>query len=172
MAGFLLLAFIGVPIAEIALFIEIGQRIGLGPTILTVILTAVAGTVLLRAQGFRVLARARAHLDRGELPVDEVFTGICLLVAGALLLTPGFLTDALGLALFVPWIRARLGRAVLRLLLRRGQARIWIDGEELTPPGRGHPPKGRVIDGEYRIVTGAEDEPPSGAAGNEEDRRR
>jgi UPF0716 protein FxsA len=116
-----------------------------------------------------VLRRAQRHLDRGELPVGEVFTGLCLLVAGALLLTPGFLTDAVGFALFVPPIRDALGRFVLRRLLRRGKASLWINGmpvewPEERAPGNG--PGGTVIDGEY-VEVRPENEPddPSGKVG-------
>ena len=94
MALVLLAAFIAVPVIEIALFIEIGGWIGLWSTIGVVILTAFAGTTLLRLQGLTVLQRVQESAARNEIPVEEVFTGLCLLVAGVLLLTPGFFTDA------------------------------------------------------------------------------
>jgi UPF0716 protein FxsA len=122
----LLLVFIAVPIAEIAIFIQAGEQLGLWPTLVVVILTALLGTALLRYQGLRALDRAQGSMQRGELPVGEVFTGLCLLVAGALLLTPGFLTDAVGLGLFVPSIRGLLAGGVLRGLSKRGT--IWTDG--------------------------------------------
>ena len=91
--GFVLLAaFIGVPLIEIALFIQVGGIIGLWPTIAVVILTAVAGAALLRHQGLGALSRLQETLDRGETPLDPVFDGFCLLAAGMLLLTPGFFT--------------------------------------------------------------------------------
>ena len=101
----LLILFIAVPIAEIAIFIQAGERFGLWPTLGLVILTAILGTTLLRYQGLRALYRVQESLNRGEMPVGEVFTGLCLLIAGALLLTPGFLTDGVGFALFIPGIR-------------------------------------------------------------------
>src|SRR3546814_4014327 len=113
MALFLLLAIIGLPIAEIAVLIQAGGLIGVGPTIGLILLTAILGTVLLRAQGMRTLDRARASLDRGEPPVGELFDGLCLLAAGGLLLLPGFITDTIGLLLFIPPVRRVLGRAVL-----------------------------------------------------------
>ncbi|MEL0111000.1 MAG: FxsA family protein, partial [Rickettsiales bacterium] len=88
----ILFVFIAVPIAEIAVFIEAGEQFGLWPTLGLVILTAVIGTALLRHQGLQTIQRVQLSLERGEMPVGEVFTGLCLLVAGALLLTPGFLT--------------------------------------------------------------------------------
>jgi UPF0716 protein FxsA len=129
------LAFIGVPIAEIVVFIEVGGRIGLGPTILIVMATALAGAALLRQQGLATLNRARHELAEGRLPLAEVFDGLCLLFAGALLLTPGFITDGAGLLLFVPGLRARL-RALL--------------GRHLTAATPGQPQRGGpVIEGEF-----------------------
>ena len=115
LAPFLLLAFILVPLAEIAVLIKVGGVIGLVPTLALIVLTAVVGTWMLRHQGFSVLARAQRQLEQGVMPVSEVFEGLCLLVAGALLLTPGFLTDAAGALLLVPQVRALLYRQVCRL---------------------------------------------------------
>lgn len=108
----LVAAFIGVPLAEIALLVQVGGRIGLGPTLALIVLTAVIGAWMLRHQGFGVLMRAQRQMTEGALPVVEVFEGLCLVIAGALLLTPGFLTDALGAILLVPAVRRRLYRAV------------------------------------------------------------
>lgn len=119
MALVLLTAFIAVPVIEIALFIEIGGWIGLWPTIGVVIMTAFAGTTLLRLQGLAVLQRVQESVARNEIPVEEVFTGLCLLVAGALLLTPGFFTDALGFLMFVPSFREIARMGVWRWLAQR-----------------------------------------------------
>ena len=119
MAIFLLAAFIAVPVIEIILFIEVGGWIGLWPTIAIVVGTAFAGTSLLRIQGLAVLQRAQDSASRNELPVQEVFDGLCLLVAGALLLTPGFFTDALGFALFMPLFRKLAGETIWRWLTAR-----------------------------------------------------
>lgn len=108
----LVAALIGVPLAEIALFIQVGGRIGLGPTLALIVLTAVVGAWLLRHQGIAVLTRAQRQITAGSLPVVEVFEGLCLVIAGALLLTPGFLTDTLGALLLVPAVRQRLYRVV------------------------------------------------------------
>ena len=116
----LLLAFVGVPLAEIALFIEVGEWIGLWPTLATVIGTAIVGTALLRLQGLNALRQLQGSLERGEMPVEHIFTGACLLVAGAFLLTPGFLTDTLGFLLFVPFIRRLIGRLAINRLAKRG----------------------------------------------------
>ena len=116
----LLLVFIGVPIAEIAVFIEAGEQFGFWPTIGMVVLTAVLGTALLRHQGLQTVARVQNSLDRGEVPVDELFAGICLMAAGLLLLIPGFLTDSVGFALLLPGIRNILAGGIVRASSRRG----------------------------------------------------
>lgn len=150
MALFVLAAFIIVPIIEIALFIEIGGRVGLWNTIALIVLTAMLGTWLLRAQGLGTLHRAQQSLARNVFPVAELFDGLCLLVAGVLLLTPGFLTDTLGFLLMVPPLR-RLVRDWLWHMVSRGQgARVWVNGEEVTRPG--DHPDGGTIEGEYRTV--------------------
>lgn len=149
----LLIIFIGVPIAEIALFIQAGELIGLWPTLGAVIATAIVGTALLRAQGLATLARARRQVEEGRVPVSEVFTGVCLLVAGALLLTPGFLTDTIGFLLLVPPLRQLIGAFLARSLLRGPNRRVWVNGEEVAqpPPGSGQP-QGPVVDADYTVV--------------------
>ncbi len=145
----LLAAFIGVPIVEIAVFIEVGGVLGLWPTLGLVVLTAVLGTWQLRAQGLATLMRAREQVERGALPTRELFDGACLLVAGALLLTPGFLTDAAGFLLFFPPVRDILLGVLARHVQTRMQTRVFVDGEDVSTGG----PNGPVIDGEYRDVT-------------------
>ncbi|MEL6752301.1 MAG: FxsA family protein, partial [Pseudomonadota bacterium] len=100
---FLLLA---VPIAEIGVFIAVGQWIGIGWTLLGILLTAILGTILLRRQGLALLGQARQEVDAGRVPAKELADGVMLLAAGILLLTPGFVTDALGFSLFLPPVRA------------------------------------------------------------------
>ena len=138
----ILLALVGVPLIEIALFIRIGDWVGLWPTLSAVPATAAVGAVMLRRQGFGTLLRARAMLARDEVPLREMFDGVCLLVAAALLLTPGFLTDAVGFLLLIPGVRTRVGVAVLARLRARADMRR----------GRG----GVVIDAEYRDDTPAD----------------
>ncbi len=162
MAGLILLAFIGIPIVEIAVFIQVGGAIGVWPTIGLTLLTAIAGTVLLRTQGLATLARAQATLAAGEPPVAEMLDGMCILAAGALLLTPGFVTDAVGLALFVPGVRRLIGRALWRGFERSGRIHVWGGGGPGPGPGpRPPPPDGTVIEGEYREVDGTRDRPGS-----------
>lgn len=144
----ILALFIGVPLIEILLFIEVGGLIGAWPTIGLVVLTAVIGTALLRRQGLATLARAQAEMDAERLPVRELFDGVCLLFGGALLLTPGFLTDALGFALLVPPLRAILGRGVMAALRRSRNVHFSVYGAEGGRRGADGGGGGPVIDGE------------------------
>ncbi len=174
MAILLLAAFIGVPLIEIAVFVQVGGWIGLWPTLALVVVTAVLGTWQLRAQGLATLLRARDQVDRGALPARELFDGACLLVAGALLLTPGFVTDAAGFLLFLPPLRDILRARVARYIQASMETRAFVDGQEVGPggpgggqgggPGRaggGGPGRaggggpGPIIDGEFRDVSDA-----------------
>lgn len=101
----LLIAFIAVPLIEIALFIQVGGAIGLWPTLLIVIVTAVLGTYLVRNQGLQALARVKSSFEQMNDPSEALAHGAMILFSGALLLTPGFFTDAVGFALLVPSIR-------------------------------------------------------------------
>ncbi len=156
MAMFLLAAFIGVPLIEIGVFIPVGDWIGLMPTLALVVLTAVLGTWQLRAQGLATLLRARNQVDRGALPARELFDGACLLVAGALLLTPGFVTDTAGFLLFLPPVREKLRALLARYVQTSMQARSFAGGGTGAGPGGAGRPggaQGPIIDGEFRDVT-------------------
>lgn len=121
----LLLLFLGIPAAEIALFIQIGGEIGLGWTLACILATALAGAALVRHQGLQTLARARSAIAENRMPLGEVISGICILVAGALLLTPGFLTDALGFILLIPVLRTGLAGDVIRRMATHGEFNIY-----------------------------------------------
>lgn len=145
--------FIGIPLIEIYLFIEVGGWIGVWPTIALVIVTAFIGTSLLRQQGLATLARAQAEIREDRLPLREIFNGFCLLVGGVLLLTPGFLTDALGFALLIPPLRTVIGRGLWKLLERSKGVHFSVHGARAssrTGPGQRNRPGGGgpVIDGE------------------------
>jgi len=112
MFPFIAAIFLIVPIVEIYLLIQVGQVIGAGWTVLLVVLTAVIGVALLKRQGLSTLNRAQRKLEANELPAHELLEGMGLLVAGALLLTPGFFTDAVGFFLLFPPTRIWLVRAV------------------------------------------------------------
>ncbi len=102
------------PLAEIACFILVGRRIGLFATLSLVVLSAVAGIVLMRIQGFGVLARLRQAGQDGRAPGKEMLNAAMIMIAGILLLIPGFLTDIVGLALFLPPVRTFLWNRLMR----------------------------------------------------------
>lgn len=108
------LLLIGLPLVEIALFIVVGGWIGVLPTIALVIATTVAGSILLRVQGLGLLQRIRAETEAGRTPGRELVHGAMIVVAALLLLLPGFLTDFLGLLLFVPFLRDLIWSAIGR----------------------------------------------------------
>ncbi len=170
MAILLLIAFIGTPIVEIAVFMQVGEQIGLWPTLAIVIATAMAGTWLLRAQGMATLARAQESLARQEFPLEEVFDGLCLLFAGALLLTPGFVTDSIGLALFIPPVRRLLRRVMSRWLAKSPNAAFFMNSENMSQRGAPPPPPyqnnsgasgGPTIDGEWEEIRPSNDDKPT-----------
>lgn len=114
MGWVLFLAFVSVPVAEIMLFIQIGGWAGLWPTVGAIVVTAAAGAALVRRQGLKTLERVRGALAENRAPVTEAVEGVFLLAAGALLLTPGFMTDAAGFALLIPPLRAALALNLAR----------------------------------------------------------
>jgi len=135
----LLLVFVLVPLVEIYLLIKVGSVLGALPTVLLVVATAVIGVALLRYQGLYTLARVNDAMNRGELPAQPMMEGAVLLVCGALLLTPGLLTDVLGFLGLVPGVRRWLVSNFLK------QALVP------SPRGGGQERRGpTIIDGEYR----------------------
>ena len=154
MALFILILFIAVPVIEIGLFVQVGGMIGLWPTLAVVILTAVLGTALLRHQGLDTLRRVQDSLAQDRLPVAEMFDGLCLLMAGALLLTPGFMTDAFGFLLFVPPFRAAAAQAIGRYVLSHGRVHVHTAtmGPGQGPEPHRRPGGGPVIDGDFEEV--------------------
>lgn len=135
-------ALLAVPLLEIAVFVVIGGQIGLFATLALVVLTAVAGSILLRAQGFGLIERIRTEVKAGRVPARELVHGVMLLLAGALLLTPGFVTDAAGLVLFVPPFRDTVWA-----FLRKRTIVFEADGTAQGPDGAGSGRRdGRTID--------------------------
>ena len=154
----LFVLLVGVPIVEVATFIEVGSRIGLWPTIALVILTALAGTWIIRWQGMGLLATVQRQMQEGRPPVFEAFSGVCLLLAGGLLFTRGFVTDTCGFILFWPPFRrlvyTQVGR---RVDLRTGTHRAGGYGEGPAGPRSG---KGPVIEGDFEELDDPQDMPP------------
>lgn len=132
--------FLIVPILEIYLLLQVGGVIGAGWTIALVVLTAVIGVQLLKMQGFSTLTRARQKMDAGELPAQEMLEGMALVVAGALLLTPGFFTDGVGFFL--------LFQPTRRWLMKGLAARMIVSSQVVHPQDPRHKRKSDdVIEG-------------------------
>ena len=150
----LLLAFIIVPMVEIGLFIQVGGWLGLWPTLGIVLLTAIVGTWLVRAQGALALSDLRGSLSGQGDPTEALANGAMILVAGVLLLTPGFFTDALGLALLTPPFR----RAAFAYLRKRVTVQGFAAGPRgAGPHGRRRPTNGaNTIEGDYVEVDPAD----------------
>ncbi len=135
----LLLIFILVPIFEIYLFLQVGSFLGIWTTVLLVFLTAVIGTTLLRAQGLATLQKVQNTVQQGQVPTFALLEGIIILLGGALLLTPGFFTDAIGFICLIPVLRNSFV--------------CWISKhiKFLQPEQpREYPRKAETLDGEYR----------------------
>ena len=147
----LLLAFLIVPLIEIALFISIGGWIGLGWTLLIVVLTAILGTYLVREQGRLAIHQLRSSFSELRDPTEPLAHGAMILIAGALLLTPGFFTDGVGFLLLVPGFRS----AAYRWLAQRVEVQRFEMGQA---PRRPSDPD--IIDGEF-----TEAEPPKNRQG-------
>lgn len=140
----LLLAFLLVPLIEIALFIQVGGLIGLFPTLGLVVLTAVIGSLMVRSQGANALMRMRRSFETLEDPTTPLADGAMILFAGALLLTPGFFTDAFGFALLIPQSRA----VILSFIRSRIEVARFSMGQPREPKSNG-----QTIDGDYEDVT-------------------
>ncbi len=124
----LLALFTIVPLVELFVIIEIGTRIGAVPTVLLVVVTGAAGAWLTRQQGFTVLRRLQYETGSGQLPGDVLIDGLMVLLGGMTLLTPGFITDVVGLSLLIPGTRALWRRLILdriRLYMETGQIFIY-----------------------------------------------
>ena len=139
----LLLLFLAVPLIEIALFIQIGGAIGLGWTLAIVVLTAVLGTFMVRSQGLAVLSQLQGSLAELNDPTEPLAHGAMILFSGALLLTPGFFTDAVGFSLLIPGVRG----AVFQFF----RDRIAIQKFTYGPGGQSRPAPD-VIDGEFEEI--------------------
>jgi UPF0716 protein FxsA len=153
MFALLLLLFIVVPIVEIYVIIQVGQAIGALPTIALLIADSILGSVLMRSQGRTVWRRFNETLAAGRAPAREVADGFLVVVGGALLLTPGFTTDILGLLCLIPPTRAVIRSTLLRTLGRR---LVVATPFGAVRPGAGAPrgPSGRGRNGTPYDVEG------------------
>ncbi|WP_286237339.1 FxsA family protein [Neptuniibacter halophilus] len=160
---FLFLLFIIVPIIEITVLINVGEAIGAWNTVGLVLLSAFIGVNMLRYQGLSTLARAQQRASQGEIPGQEMVEGIVLAVGGALLVTPGFVTDVIGFSCLLPYTRKAFAKGLMSRFTviasqQQGQGAQFYSHEEFhnsgferRPPHQRDPrvQGGDVIDGEY-----------------------
>lgn len=144
----LLIAFVAVPIIEIALFIQVGGAIGTWPTLGIVVLTAILGTWLVRAQGRLAIGNLQRSFSELDDPTEPLAHGAMVLISGILLLTPGFFTDALGFAMLVPAVRA----AVFQFLRKRVKVQSFSMGSMQSGPMHHEPMDPNTIDGEFHEI--------------------
>ena len=143
----LLVLFVVVPAAEIYVLIQVGQLIGALPTVLLLLADAVLGAWLTKREGRRAWRSLQEALRDGRMPATEVADGALVVVGGAFLLTPGFLTDVLGVLCLLPPSRAVLRRVLARVVARRLLPPVRRDG--LSRYGRPRRTAGRVVEGEF-----------------------
>ena len=132
--------FLIIPLIEITILIEIGKVVGAAYTIALVIGTAALGAALLRNQGVATLAKVQNNMNQGNLPATELIEGLMLLIAGALLLTPGFFTDVFGFLVLIPALRHRVAQTFLASFI---QSQINIRQRHAEQSG------GNIIEGEH-----------------------
>ena len=167
MSFVLFLLFVAMPFVELALLIYLGQQLGFWPTIAIVIVTALVGAFVLQRQGLQTMRRISQAMASGEPPIEPVVDGFFLAIAGAFLLTPGVVTDAVGLALLVPPVRRAVARWGFTRVLRKGSFTVhtyrtgsapdsmetdtFSSGPNGPRPGPGHElPRSRRTDGQKR----------------------
>ncbi len=156
----LFLCFIIIPIVEMVLLIKVGSLIGAGYTVLMVLLTAMIGVSLLKKQGLQTLLSANRKMNAGQMPLGEMAAGIMLAVAGALLLTPGFVTDAVGFLLLSPQVRKLVAAKWAKAMLANMQTSSMYESQghyRSSATYRAGPDKSQapdVIEGEFKEVSG------------------
>ncbi len=130
MIGKLLFLFIIIPLVELMLLIEIGKAIGTLEVFMLTIVTGVAGAALAKWQGLSVLRKMQQEMAEGRMPASNLMDGVMILIGGILLLTPGILTDLLGLSLLIPWTRVLMKKLLTKWMagkIQKGQVHIHIN---------------------------------------------
>ncbi len=148
----LFIFFIIIPIIEIAVIMQVGALIGAWPTLAIVILTAWFGAKKVREQGLATLTSVQTKMAQGEMPSDEIITGVMLLISGVLLVTPGFVTDAFGLALLFPRVRGVIVNAFKKhIIVKQAATQGYTYEQPFQQPKQEnlHIHHGEIIDGEY-----------------------
>jgi len=133
MLGYLILLFTIIPALELTLLIKVGTHIGVGNTLLIIILTGVVGAYLARLQGFIVLRKIQNELNHGNMPNSQLLDAFMILAGGIVLLTPGFITDIFGLILLIPWTRA-----LIKLWTKKKFESMITKGEAIHFTSLGH----------------------------------
>lgn len=126
MFGYIILLFTVLPALELALLIKIGSQIGAANTLMIIIITGIVGAYLARIQGFLVLNKIQTSLNQGIMPSSELIDGLLILVGGIVLLTPGFVTDTIGLLLLIPF-----ARNIIKLLVKNKFETMMKNGKAI-----------------------------------------
>ncbi|HEY8465756.1 MAG TPA: FxsA family protein [Solirubrobacterales bacterium] len=167
------LLFIGLPVLELYVIIQVGQAIGIVPTLALLVLDSFVGAALARSQGRAVWRRFNLALAEGRIPARETFDGAMVILGGALMISPGFVTDAFALLLLFPPTRAALRRLLTAAVMRRGRIVFTVGGigsrpgDPFPPRDAGFPPResGYDYEGTAREVRDDEELPPGGERG-------
>ena len=145
-----ILIFLVVPFVELAVFASVSEHIGIWTTLSLAFITAIIGGLLVKYQGIQTVFSMRRSMDAGQMPLNEIFDGFCLVAAGALLITPGFVTDTIGFALLIPPFRAIL-KTTIRNHTKWSVSGFQNDGQQHRQ--RGRPAQdGDIFEGEYERV--------------------
>lgn len=179
MLGRLILLFLLTPAVELALLIQVDRLIGFWPTIGLIVVTGIVGSHLARREGLSTWRRLNNRLRAGDLPGTELADGVIILVSGALLITPGILTDVIGFLGLIPFTRARLRRLVMRWFQRKMeqgtmQVQFGVFGGPTPPPKSPPAPEPPSSDADWqghsRQVPGHADDPHEGSPRSDRDR--
>ena len=143
-----LIIFIVIPLIELAIFAAVTDKIGLWTALLLALFTAIIGGNVVRMQGLKTIVSMRGSMDQGRIPTSEIFDGFCLVAAGALLITPGFLTDAIGFSLLVPIFRDWMRQFI------KDHTNLGVDAAGFQYRSDNDP---TIIEGEYEDLDDTQD---------------
>lgn len=138
--------FICIPLAELMLFLKVGETIGLFSTLACAFLTALIGGMIVKHQGIQTIQQIRIALNRGQVPLSDMFDGICLVISGATLITPGFLTDTIGFLLLFPPVRNMLRHYI------KNHTTWAVSGQSPSQSHQTSQKTGDIIEGEYETM--------------------
>ena len=140
--------FIIIPFVELATFASVSEHIGIWTTLCLAFLTAIIGGGIVKYQGLHTIVSMREAMDRGQMPLTEIFDGFCLVAAGALLITPGFVTDTIGFALLIPLVRSAI-RTIIK------ERTTWFVSSSNSSYGHYNDKNARdpnIIEGEFQEI--------------------